>query len=1145
MKSERWQKVKGLFDAVVELSPDERQQFLEKSCGTDTELRREVESLLESADEAKSFMESPAVAELADVIEENGKKIEAGKCFAHYEVIKQIGAGGMGEVYLARDKKLDRKVAIKILNEKFAKHESNLERFTKEAKSASALNHPNILVIHEIGESENSHYIVSEYIEGETLREKLKGEPLKLSEILDIAIQIANALVAAHRAKIIHRDIKPENIITRPDGFVKILDFGLAKLIEQKAIGFEDSTVKQNETAKGIILGTINYMSPEQAKGEKVDERTDIFSFGTVIYEMIAGRLPFAGDSTSETFANLINAEPQPLSRFAANVPDEMQRIVTKTLRKNKDARYQTMKGALADLKGLRENLAFDEKLEKSHPPGENATAKLPTVTIGKINQTGETNDNFIQRIKRHKSLAAFGLAILLIAIISFGYYFWKPEKSPSITDGKKSLAVLPFVNVSQDPNAEYLSDGIADSVINRLSQLSNLKVMSRNSAFRFKGNQTDTKNIAAQLNVENLVLGDIKQIGDKFIINVSLINAKEDSTIWGSQYVKTSGDIIAAQNEIARDVAENLRGKLSDSEKKRLGKNYTANPEAYQLYLKGRFHLLKTTRAGFQNAIPLFQQAIEIDPNYALAYVGLADGYRSLAMAGEMPATEVMPKAKAAANKALEIDDGLSDAHGILGFIIFWYDWDWKAAENQFKRAIELDPENSDAHLFYANLLSNLERHTEALAEAEQARNLDPLNLRTNGLEVRFMALAGQTDEAFKRLQKTFELDPNYWLAHQGLVITYLKKEKYAEAVTAAQKSVENYFNTRNAAFLGFALAKAGKTKEARAELEKLLKLSQEIYVPATSIATIYSGLNEREEALKWLERGIGQREPRMTFLKVEPQWDNLRDEPRFQDLMRRVGFDKTADIAKTNSKLYWQMSDAEQLNFISERARHIHTLIGDDSTEFNEEALRAIKDEIDDYVERKDSLSQKKFEEGLRVIYGRASQFVPIVTRAYESRQVPPALGIYQAMIESEYNDCLISSLGSVGLFQFIPKTAAKYGLTQKDYCNVEKQSDAAARYMSDLSSDFVNGKSSATLGLFGFVMGENQVRDYLRQLRGRGITERSFWTVFQHRKELKPPLVNHQGEWYVPRFFAAAIIGETPKVFELSTPPLTTLR
>ncbi len=893
MDSERWQKVKGIFDAVVELAPPEREKFLARSCGDDDGLRRDVEKLLASSDEAESFMESPAAQEFVSLIIEP-KNLAAGTSFGHYEIVKQIGAGGMGEVYLAKDTKLDRKVAVKILNEKFAAHESNLQRFIQEAKAASALNHPNILVIHEIGAADNSNYIVSEFIEGETLREVLKNSPLKLSEVLDFAIQIANALVAAHTAHIIHRDIKPENIIVRPDGFVKILDFGLAKLVEQKAVGFEVSTVKQNQTAKGVIMGTVNYMSPEQAKGERVDARTDVFSFGVVLYEMIAGRTPFAGDSMSETFANLINAEPKPLARFSSNTPDELQRIVAKTLRKKRDERYQTMKDLLSDLKDLRENLAFDERLEKSYSPnGKNATAVLPATTGDGNRQTDERNRNFTEQIKKHKSFAALVSAVLLLSAIGL-LYFYNSKKPALNAGGKKSLAVLPFVNAGQDPNAEYLSDGITESVINNLSQLSSLRVMSRNSAFRFKNNQTDTKNIAAQLNVETLVTGDIKQLGDKLVINVRLIDAADDSQIWGSQYVKNSGDVLAAQNEIAQAVAGNLRLKLTNSEQQQMRKNYTENAKAYELYQRGRYSYFKLTEPEIWKGIDFYQQAIEIDPNYALAYAGIADAYRTLPLAGwNIAAKDGFPQAKAAAIKALEIDPNLAEAHIALGWTAFLYDWDWSAAERELKKAIELAPNNSDAHRAYAHLLSNTGRHDEAVADIRRARELDPLSLITNALEGQILFYAGRDAEAIDRLQKTLEIEPNFWVAHTVLARVYIRQERFAEAVAGLNKArAFSGGSIEPITQLGYALAKSGSREQARVVIEELQSLAAERSVPASSLAMIYNGLDDTDEALNYLEKSFREREVGMSFVKIDSRWNNLRNEPRFIELMRRMNF-------------------------------------------------------------------------------------------------------------------------------------------------------------------------------------------------------------------------------------------------------------
>ncbi len=911
MNAERWQKVKGLFDVALEIPSAKREEFLDNACMGDDDLRREVEKLLASFENAESFMEQPAAREVASVIiKAETKNLEAGKCFGHYEIVRRIGAGGMGEVYLAQDKKLDRKVAIKILNEQFSQHESNLNRFIREAKAASGLNHPNILVIHEIGASGDTHYIVSEFIEGKTLREIIQMERRHpngnycqqdagiptLSEILDISIQISNALTAAHAANIVHRDIKPENIMVRGDGYAKILDFGLAKLVEQKVIGLEDATAKQNETAKGIILGTVNYMSPEQAKGERVDARTDIFSLGVVIYEMIAGRTPFASDSMSETFANLINSEPQPLSRFAEGVPDELQRIVSKMIRKNKDERYQTMKDVLTDLKSLRENLAFDERLEKSHPPNDGKSTAIFSATPDDVNeQTAETNGGSTRQIKKQKSLAAIALISLLVGAIGFGYYFLFAKKSASSAGGKKTLAVLPFVNASKDPNAEYLSDGITESVINNLSQLAGLKVMSRNSAFRFKNNQTDTRNIASQLGVETLVTGDIKQLGDRLVINVRLIDASDDSQIWGNQYVKTSGDIIAAQNEIAHAVANNLRLKLSNSEEKQLGKNYTENAEAYQLYLRGRYHYFKLTEPEIRKSINFYEQAVAVDPNYALAYAGIADAYRTLPLAGWNAASkEFFPPAKAAAKKALAIDPNLAEAHIALGWTGFLYDWDWTGAESELKRAIELVPNNSDAHRAYAHLLSNTGRHDEAIAEGRRARELDPLSLITNTLEGHFLFYGGRESEAIARYNKTLEIEPNFWIAHGGLGRVYISQGHYAEAIAELNKAREfSRGSTEPITQLGYALAKSGNRKQAQATLAELKSLAAENFVPAYSFAMIYNGLGEKEEALNYLEKSFQEREVQISFIKIDTRWDELRSESRFVEIIKRMNLE------------------------------------------------------------------------------------------------------------------------------------------------------------------------------------------------------------------------------------------------------------
>jgi len=930
MNSERWQKVKGLFDALVELAPNERERFLDKSCGTDDGLRREIENLLDSFENAESFLEQPAVTEVASVIiKVEAKNLEAGRCFGHYEILRHIGAGGMGEVYLAQDKKLDRKVAVKILNESFAKHESNLRRFTQEAKAASALNHPNILVIHEIGVSEDANYIVSEFIEGVTLREIINTERRqddgvpKLSEMLDIAVQIAGALSSAHAAHIVHRDIKPENIMVRSDGYVKILDFGLAKLVEQKVVGLEDETAQQNQTAKGVILGTVNYMSPEQAKGEQVDRRTDIFSFGVLFYEMIAGRTPFAGNTMSETFANLINAEPQPLARYAANVPDELQRVVSKMLKKNKEERYQTAKDLLIDLKNLQKRLEFETEFNKfgapsgdikrGEPETQNLEIKLtdekpkgtpnepqtallfiPT-TNARENLTADSKEGsqqtFEQKPKAYRiTPASVLLGLLLLASIGVGLWFYGNR-----ADNIESIAVMPFVNESGNADVEYLSDGITDLLINSLSELPKISVKARSSVFRYKGKDVTAKQIVADLNVQTILNGRVVQRGDDLTLYLSLVDGRTENQIWGKQYNRKLTNLVSLQSEIARDVSENLKLKLSGADRQRLAKSYTTSPEAYQLYLRGRYHYFKLTLPEIRKSIVFYQQAIDLDPNYALAYAGMADAYRTLSITNYVPSKEVCPQAKALATRALEIDESLAEARIVLGWVGFLCDWNWTAAESELKKAIELAPNNSDAHRAYAHLLSNAGRHDEAIAEGRRARELEPLTLITNTLEGQFLFYAGRDNEAIDRLKKTLELDPNFWVTHNILARVYIRQGRFDEAIAELNKAIElsGGKSTEPITQLGYALAKSGNRERAQATLAELKSLAAVNYVPAYSFAIIYNGLGEREEALNYLEKSLQEREVQMSFIKIDTRWDWLRAEPRFVDLMKQMNFE------------------------------------------------------------------------------------------------------------------------------------------------------------------------------------------------------------------------------------------------------------
>jgi serine/threonine protein kinase/tetratricopeptide (TPR) repeat protein len=835
--------------------------------------------------------------------------ISEGTRLGRYEIRSKLGAGGMGEVYLALDTKLDRKVALKILPAEVAAHPDRMKRFVQEAKTASALNHPSIITIYEIEHIDSVNFIATEFIDGVTLRERIRKASMKLGEVLDVVAQIASALSAAHTAGIVHRDVKPENIMLRRDGIVKVLDFGLAKLAERlppDSVDAEAATKALVQTEPGVVMGTVAYMSPEQARGLAVDARTDIFSLGVVIYELVAGQAPFGGATKSDLIAALLERDPPPLARFTPEAPAELERLVMKTLAKDRDERYQTAKDLLIDLKRLKQKLRVDAEIERSAPPELPAEGGEAKPTDGRVVSTApgvaaqtevagaRTNSSaeyIISEIRRHKRSLTVALAVLLLAAVGFGYWF--SARRASNATQIESIAVLPFVNASGNSDIEYLSDGLTESLITSLSQLPKLSVKARNSVFRYKGKDTLPQQVGKELNVQAILNGRVVQRGNDLTLHIELVDVDTETALWSADYNRSMTNLVSLPGEIARDVSSKLRLKLSGPDEQRLVKNYTASAEAYQLYLKGRYHFLKVTPPEIQIGISYFQEAIDVDPSYALAYVGLAEAYRWFALSGNVPPTEVLPKAKAAAQKAIEIDDTLAEAHTALGSTIFWYDWNWNAAENQYKRALELNPNSADTHAVYAHLLSSTARHAEALAEAKRARELDPLSVIINAGEGITLLTAGHTDEALARLQKTFELDPNLWLAHLFASSAYIEKGMFAEAVFEARKARElNGASSEPIALLGYALAKSGKQAEARGLLEELLKLSTQRYISPGNIALIYNGLGERDETLAWLERGYKERDPKMVSLKVEPKWNNLRDDPRFQDLLRRVGF-------------------------------------------------------------------------------------------------------------------------------------------------------------------------------------------------------------------------------------------------------------
>jgi eukaryotic-like serine/threonine-protein kinase len=772
----------------------------------------------------------------------------------------------MGEVYLARDETLGRRVALKFLSPARVADEEFLKRFETEARAASALNHPNILTIFEIGKIDGRSYIATEFIEGETLRRKITDGKLNFLETVKIAAQIAQALEAAHQAGIVHRDVKPENIMIRRDGYAKILDFGLAKSIGQNLAGES----KNFSTLPGVVPGTPNYMSPEQIRGQKVDARTDIFSFGIVLYEMISRRNPFADGSANAVVASILLDEPPDLRELAPDVPAEFVEIVGKTLRKNKNERYQTMNELLGDLRNLRGRFEDDSS--------ENQSSGNPFF-YKSINQKSPV----FAFLQNRKTLAA--AAVLLIMLISAAFYFFAPGRSEKIN----SVAVLPFAGAGGE--TEYLADGLTESIIERLSKLPGFKVMSFNSVSRYKGKDADAQTVGRELKVEAVLISRLAQNGDDVSINTELVSAADNSRIWGFRRSGKASDILAMQESISKEISERLNLELSGANKNQFEKRYTQNPEAFQLYLKGRFFWNKRSAEDLRRGIEFFNQAIEKDAGFALAYAGLADCYGLLANYADAPPQETMPRAKAAALRALEIDDNLAEAHTSLGLVKKEYEWDFAGAEASFRRAIELNPNYATAHQWRAENLVVLGKFDEAIESMRRAQQVDPFSLIINGEVGWALHHARRPDEAVAQLEKTVELDRNFARTHFFLGRAFEQKKMYKEAIAAANKAIE--ISGDNALFkasLAHIYARAGQTAEAEEILRKLNEKAKTEYVSPFAFALIYAGTDAKVDSLDWLEKAYQRRDTILYNYIRDPQLDNLRGEPRFIELLNRV---------------------------------------------------------------------------------------------------------------------------------------------------------------------------------------------------------------------------------------------------------------
>lgn len=824
MTPERWQQVDRLLEMTLDCSTHERAKLLQQFCSDDTDLRHQVEALLHAHDQANSFIEAPPVSAMAEIFHRIEHEDLSGRMIGPYQLARLIGQGGMGVVYLALDQRLNRTVALKILPGLFMREPERVHRFQLEARAASALNHPNILTIYEIGNHDGVHFIATEFIEGITLRQKLTQGPVELKEAIGVANQAAVALAAAHKEGIVHRDIKPENIMIRPDGVVKVLDFGLAKLMDApSAFPNRSATppLAKFESFPGMMRGTPQYMSPEQVRGEEVDERTDLFSFGVLLYEMLTGQAPFNGKTPPETLTAILEQSPETILHNHASLPATVEVLILKCLRKERGQRHQSAQEVLAELKHIE--------------------ASLPNVQV-------------VQRTK-------------------------------------PSIAILPFANLSADMENDYFCNGLAEEVLNALAKVESLHVVARTSAFSFKGKRINAQEIGRKLNVSTVLEGSVRQAGNHIRITTRLIRTADGQHLWSERYDRQMIDIFDIQDEITLAIVEALKLKLLADEKSGLLKRHPNNTEAYHLFLMGRFNNHKGTGEGFKKAIEFFEQAIQLEPNYALARVALASTYFSLAFYG-FALKETSAKCDAALNGALGLDDSLAEVHLARALFKLYFEWDFPGAEKEFKCAIQLAPNYSAALFAYANYLSHLTRLSEAMMWARRAEEVDPLSLYAGQVLGWVLWYDRRYDEVIVQAQKLLEMEPNYYAAYWMRGLARLHQGNYEEAIIDLQRSVTLGGGLQAISSLGVCYGLAGNREEAEKIIGQLHELKNQQRVQAYFWAIIYASLGDVDKTFAWLKTACEERNDVLLNLQIVPIFDQFRSDPRYLSLLQLIGF-------------------------------------------------------------------------------------------------------------------------------------------------------------------------------------------------------------------------------------------------------------
>ncbi|MGI8956951.1 MAG: protein kinase domain-containing protein [Chthoniobacterales bacterium] len=870
MTPARFQTIEEIFLAAVEQEPEQVSAFLDTVCEGDEDLRREVEALLVSDQRAGRFIERSALGLATKIIENGQAKLLVGQTIGHYRICESIGTGGMGEVYLATDIVAGRKAALKLLPLRFTGDTERLKRFEQEAHAVVALNHPNILTVYEIGEDHSIHYIASELIEGETLRERLAREPMQLSEAVDVAIQVAGALAAAHEARIVHRDIKPENIMLRRDGYVKVFDFGIAKLAEEQlpATMSRDEALFLVETNLGSILGTVRYMSPEQAGGAHVDKTTDIWSLGVVLYEMLTGHAPFTGETPKEVMSSILEKEPPPLKRYVAHAPAELQQIVSKTLHKDRTQRYRGAHELLQALKDLRRKL--EAELERAAGPLWLRWARSPTALV-------------------------LGLTIAALAL---ALPFYRQRNMATSLPPEKSIAVLPFLDLSEAKDQEYFCDGMSEELIGALAKVEGLRVVARASSFSFKGNNTDVSEIGKTLNVDNVLEGSLRREGNRVRITAELINTRSGFHLWTETYDRELAGVFALQGEITRSIVDALKIKLAVSPPAQQQRN----TEVYDLYLQGLYFSNKASEEDLRRSLSFFPRAVEKDPTFSRAWTGIAKVWYFLADVYVKP-LDAYPASKEAALKAIALNEKDADAHCYLSEAKRVLDWDLAGADTELQRALELDPNSAPAHLFsglHSLFRGQLKDGLQLVLEAEQ---FDPVSPITSYVATAAYLANDRIDDAVIEGQRTLQLDPNFFYLDSVLAAAYREKANFPEAIALYTKSQEATHLPSSG--LAITYARMGRQSEAQDILAHLVQAREKRYVSAPLIAAVYTALADKEEAFRWLERAYEEHSGVLQWIAFLPEFRTVRSDERFPRLLQRMSASQAAILKITETTL------------------------------------------------------------------------------------------------------------------------------------------------------------------------------------------------------------------------------------------------